>query len=793
MVDEKVRLIMGSLLHDTGKVIYRQGDDRRNHSISGYDYLKEETNLTDSEILDCVRYHHASLLKRAVGLKENSLAYIVYLADNIAAFSDRRKKDESEDRGFERSLPLQSVFNILNGNHQEKYYHPGNMDPKNGINDPGDEKIPFSESFYTTVKVQITENLKGMDWNSEYLNSLLTVLEANLSYVPSSTSKEELADISLFDHVKLTAAIASCIYDYLNENHLNYKETLFSKETEFYETEAFLFCSLDISGIQKFIYTIASKNALRTLRARSFYLEIMMEHIIDTLLERLELSRANLIYSGGGHCYLLLANTQKTREVLNTFQKELQSWFLKYFRTELFVAFGYSVCSGNTFRNVPEGSYANMFRQASAGISKAKLHRYTAEEIIALNQYRADDYTRECKVCKRIGQVDEKGVCPLCRKIEALSGNVLYDTFFSIVLEGEQEGLPLPGGYRMVTDDEKSLKKRMEEDIYYVRTYAKNAMYTGKHIATKLWVGDYTTGDTFEAFAEQAEGIKRIAVMRADVDNLGQAFVSGFSQGKSTLSRTATLSRQLSVFFKYYIRDILENGEYSIQGEDSKRKRKVTIVYSGGDDVFLVGSWNDVIEATIDLSEKFKRYTQGTLSISAGIGIYECSYPIAAIAGETGRMEEESKKSPNKKSITLMEDGEDHKVDELDKPLSDGTYEWDEFKNEVLEQKYRAVQEFFRNVDERGMSFLYRMLELIRNQDQNLKQDKKNKIEFARFLYLLSRLEPKEEGTQKEQYRRFAEKMYRWIQSEKDCRQLKTALNLYAYMHRERGENYADK
>lgn len=25
MVDEKVRLIMGSLLHDTGKVIYRQG------------------------------------------------------------------------------------------------------------------------------------------------------------------------------------------------------------------------------------------------------------------------------------------------------------------------------------------------------------------------------------------------------------------------------------------------------------------------------------------------------------------------------------------------------------------------------------------------------------------------------------------------------------------------------------------------------------------------------------------------------------------------------------------------
>lgn len=97
----------------------------------------------------------------------------------------------------------------MNGNHQEKYYHPGNMDPKMESMIQGMKRFRFPESFYTTVKVQITENLKGMDWNSEYLNSLLTVLEANLSYVPSSTSKEELADISLFDHVKLTAAIAS--------------------------------------------------------------------------------------------------------------------------------------------------------------------------------------------------------------------------------------------------------------------------------------------------------------------------------------------------------------------------------------------------------------------------------------------------------------------------------------------------------------------------------------------------------------------------------------------------------
>lgn len=214
-------------------------------------------------------------------------------------------------------------------------------------------------------------------------------------------------------------------------------------------------------------------------------------------------------------------------------------------------------------------------------------------------------------------------------------------------------------------------------------------------------------------------------------------------------------------------------------------KRKATIVYSGGDDVFIVGAWNDIIELSVDLKEKFERYTQGTLSISAGIGIYECSYPISAIAEETGELESESKKMPGKDSVTLMSDGEEHLVES--EKISDGTYKWSEFARKVIEEKYRTLQEFFGQIDERGMSFLYRMLELIREQQTD-------RINFARFIYLLSRLEPTEEGIKKEQYRIFSAKMYEWIQSEKDCRQLKTAMNLYAYMHREKGERiHADK
>lgn len=788
MIDRKIKLIIGSLLHDIGKVVYREGSDRRNHSISGYDFLKEEAKKEDREVLNCIRYHHISALKGA-NLKDDDLAYIVYLADNIAAFADRRKKDEGEEKGFDLSVPLQSVFNILNGNHQNFYYQPGDMEDQGQIKYPSSEKRPFSKEFYMKICQRMLENFRGMDWNEEYVNSLLAVMEANLSYVPSSTSNEELSDISLYDHVKLTAAIASCIYDYLNENQLNYKNELFDKK-DFYDKEAFLLCSMDISGIQNFIYTISSKNALRTLRARSFYLEIMMEHIIDLLLEKLQLSRANLLYSGGGHCYLLLAKTQKTLDLLQKFQLELKEWMLQKFQIDLFVAFGYVKCTGNAFRNIPEGSYTKLFREMSKMLSNQKQHRYTATEIINLNHRKAEDYSRECKVCKKIGHVDEEGVCPLCRKIEKLSKNVLYTDFFSVVLENpdvKMDGMPLPGGYYLIADDEKTLCRRMEKDNYFVRAYSKNALYTGKHIATKLWVGDYTTGDTFEEFAQKAEGINRIGVLRADVDNLGQAIVSGFHNEKDgdrymTLSRTAALSRQLSLFFKYYIRYVLKEGEYALDGNCNGKERQATIVYSGGDDVFIVGAWNDIIELAVDLRRKFKRYTQGTLSISAGIGVYDASYPIAAIALETGEMESESKCMPEKNAVTLLEDGERHlfENEEEEKEISDGTYSWDELEEEVIQEKYRTLCDFFEKVDDtRGMSFLYRMLELVRGHEE--------KINFARMMYLLSRLEPSEEGPQKERYRQLSKKMYQWIQSDQDCRQLKTAINLYAYIHREKG------
>ena len=72
------------MLHDIGKVLFRYNDGR-NHALSGADFLAKQAGVVDKDILEQVKYHHAALLKNS-GVAEKSLAYISYIADNIAAF-----------------------------------------------------------------------------------------------------------------------------------------------------------------------------------------------------------------------------------------------------------------------------------------------------------------------------------------------------------------------------------------------------------------------------------------------------------------------------------------------------------------------------------------------------------------------------------------------------------------------------------------------------------------------------------------------------------------------------------
>ena len=164
MKDKQIELVIGSLLHDIGKVVYRTGDGR-NHSQSGYEYLKELKPEFDGMILDCVRYHHGTHLKGAK-LSTDHPAYLTYFADNIAAAVDRREGMETED-GFDKTVPLASVFNVLNNNNGKQHYAHQVLNPKAPINYPTQNPVSMDEGFYRDVIANISDNLKGITISEE--------------------------------------------------------------------------------------------------------------------------------------------------------------------------------------------------------------------------------------------------------------------------------------------------------------------------------------------------------------------------------------------------------------------------------------------------------------------------------------------------------------------------------------------------------------------------------------------------------------------------------------------------
>lgn len=760
-MDNKTALYYGALLHDVGKVVYRGISEKGTHSKLGANFLANEiapvnpafSSEEGASVVEQVCYHHAKEIASAT-LEDTSLAFITYFADNISAGMDRKNEgDEAEQARFDKTVKLRKIFNI--------------------INDHNDDNTVERED-YNTIRERIKENLVQTAISPAEINSVLHLLEATCSTVPSSTNTSELVDVSLYDHSKTTAGIAACIYDYLeSKNITNYREALFSNANSesYYKENMFLLVSCDMSGIQNFIYTISGSGALKQLRARSLYLEMMLEHIVDELLERLRLNRTNLLYTGGGHAYLLLPNTQSTQQSLITFQEELKQWFLKHYETDLFMGIVWVPCSANDLANrAGDGkSFSQLFTNLAQKMSRVKTARYNAQDIKALNfSEKKKDSERECQECHRSDMLEESEdgrICSLCASLRDVSKDLAAKDIFVIssssnVEDTNEKGLVLPFDCMLRVY---SREKYLTEKPQIKRIYSKN-WDTGVNLATHIWMGDYAakTNNGISDYAECGQsldgnkGIKRLGVLRADVDNLGAIFANGFPANKASISRTATLSRNLSYFFKKRINAIMEEGKYQLQ-----------IIYSGGDDLFIVGNWSDVLYAALDINKAFREFTgNGCLTISAGIGMFQPKYPIARMAEQTGDLEDAAKlftKELPDKTVSMK--------NALALWNEENVFDWNTFIT-TIEPRMREVAAIFDRC-EKGKTFIYKMVDLLRSYD--------NVISAPRLAYLLARSFEDAKNTQE-----LTQKFYDWAANEEERQCLIVALEWYVYSIRER-------
>jgi len=152
-----------------------------------------------------------------------------------------------------------------------------------------------------------------------------------------------------------------------------------------------------------------------------------------------------------------------------------------------------------------------------------------------------------------------------------------------------------------------------------------------------------------KVWAEEGKslGTEAIGVLKADVDNLGLLMGCGLPEKQFTLSRMATLSRQLDAFFSVYLPSLLA-------GHDEFKD--IYTVFAGGDDLFLIGPWNRMAYLASYLQKRFTEYVcaNSAITFSAGITLHKSHVPVDKLAAAAEEALEQSKDAEGKNSVTMF-------------------------------------------------------------------------------------------------------------------------------------------
>jgi CRISPR-associated protein Csm1 len=553
-----------------------------------------------------------------------------------------------------------------------------------------------------------------------HANNALSLLEKYTSFIPHIPAErvdDPHSDISLFDQMKTTSAIASCLYVSLEEEEGFKKDNIKDREEKRY-----LMVGGDFSGVQRFIYTISSKGALRGLRARSFFLELLTEHVIYEILNPLRLSRANIIYAGGSRFSMLLPNTPITKKRLERVRQEINAYFRRALDARLYLALDWIELSGKDLCELGrreeerekelarkiEAMKRQKFLDDLTDLRGAKAFLNPKEQIAQkdrqIGRFSRGEEWGECDVCYRYDRLRplpqrpkplrEVKACPLCEALYHWGGKLGRARYVSRSRKKPADGekaIQIGPVYYHILDEREADAINNRSPTWVILSRPDDWRPWKNKRTYPILLANYISQESidFDGLAKGSIGAHRIGILRMDVDRLGDIFIQGLRPEENTLTRHAALSRLLTYFFKFHMNAFCIGEGINKHRLLRKRKRirEVAIVYSGGDDLFIVGAWSDIAELAFDIRNAFKEYTCNSpdINLSGGMAVSHPHYPLYQMAELGVEAEKKAKANldPNgrKDSVALFyksdifdDDERKHvlKWEDIEKPVTAG-------------------------------------------------------------------------------------------------------------------------
>lgn len=367
-----------------------------------------------------------------------------------------------------------------------------------------------------------------------------------------------------------------------------------------------LFVGGDLSGIQKYLYNISSHKAAVSLKGRSAQLSDYMIDWSDKIIKSAKEAgskEANQIYCSGGKFYLIVDISENSETVIKAIDKQsevIKKGLWEEQMGQLGINIAYIPFSENADGTVNVDGKTNQ--------NCGELWRIVNAKFVVQNNQKYKNILIEQydKFFEPIPVGGKPKVCAVTG-IESNECVPLHDNIDNIPLDGK--------------------------DNFYVLPVVKEQILYGEELRNR---------DGFKDFGEYADNTE-LGILRMDVDGLGKRFIKGFD----SISKYREYSDSLTKFFEEDIRKLQKKEEY---------KEFLNIIYAGGDDLFIVGRWDKVI----DFAELIHQKTESApfninvkeedkIHISGGIAIVKSKFPIAKAADLAGEAEEHAKQYDGEK------------------------------------------------------------------------------------------------------------------------------------------------
>lgn len=412
----------------------------------------------------------------------------------------------------------------------------------------------------------------------------------------------------------------------------------------------------DLSGIQEFIFDVRSKGAAKTLKARSYYVQILgylaCKHSLHCL------NNSSEFFEGGGAFFVRFeaVNNQDADSQVNNLRRKINGYLMQ---DDLLINLA--------FVHFQPHEFGKAWAELNEASNRAKTMAFGNE---------IDFFTPFVKQLWTTGE--GQNVMPDAAKhmldrfsFDLDSKSNIYAALTDLMVKKETILIKLFD--ESYSEGDAQFDGSLSNKLPFWKNYDKLALYQGyrKNIPevypdnSELENLNIVDFDALGDFAAHRTGTNKIAILKLDVDNLGKLFRT------SEIETAKDYSKRFSDFFgrKLY-EQIFKEGKFGLIGEEEEYNANIYPVFSGGDDCLIIGGWDAVLCFARDLHKEFARQFKdiilngSAITLSAGIVLVNPTHPVTSFA-ELAELALGKAKAGGKNAVSLF----------------NLRFEWKEFEN----------------------------------------------------------------------------------------------------------------